>query len=371
MEQRVGKRRGLRDAAPVRLAATLLAVCAAAAIQILRQYPEAMRWVFYHISRPYHSFMSRLWSHVPFSGAELFYAAVICFIIVYIIYQIIHMIQCERRWHRVYITVLTLAMTASLFWAGICVMWSPYYFAPTFCETGGVSDDAVSVEELEAVTRYFAALAGEYGEKVTRDEDGLFCVDRNDILDRAADAFGSACALFPSLEGQELRPKGIICSKVMSLLDFTGFFFPLTGEANVNMDSPACSLPATAEHEIAHQRGVAEEQECNFVAVLVCMESGYDDYAYSGALLAYTYLGNALYGADRDAWSEVYGTLTAGVRADLSDVSAYWAGYRDTFTQKTSNTVYDSFLKSNGQELGRQSYGACVDLLVNYYLDMA
>ena len=39
--------------------------------------------------------------------------------------------------------------------------------------------------------------------------------------------------------------------------------------------------------------------------------------------------------------------------------------------QEASNSVYDSFLKSNGQELGRQSYGKCVDLLVHYYLDEA
>ena len=39
--------------------------------------------------------------------------------------------------------------------------------------------------------------------------------------------------------------------------------------------------------------------------------------------------------------------------------------------QKASNTVYDSFLKSNGQELGMQSYGACVNLLVHYYIDEA
>ena len=32
---------------------------------------------------------------------------------------------------------------------------------------------------------------------------------------------------------------------------------------------------------------------------------------------------------------------------------------------------YDNFLRSYGQELGMQSYGACVDLLVSEFLPLA
>ena len=55
------------------------------------------------------------------------------------------------------------------------------------------------------------------------------------------------------------------------------------------------------------------------------MESGDEDYRYSGALLAYIYLGNALYRADYDAWREVYSTLSENVRADLRANNDYWA----------------------------------------------
>lgn len=33
--------------------------------------------------------------------------------------------------------------------------------------------------------------------------------------------------------------------------------------------------------------------------------------------------------------------------------------------------TFDTFLKSNGQDLGIQSYGACVDLLVTWFGDEA
>ena len=113
------------------------------------------------------------------------------------------------------------------------------------------------------------------------------------------------------------------------------------------------------------------EQECNFVAVLSCLESEYADFRYAGAALAYIYLGNALAGADYEAYTEIYYSLSDTVRADFKAQSAYWDEFRDSAAQKASNTVYDSFLKSNGQELGMQSYGACVNLLVHYYIDEA
>ena len=63
----------------------------------------------------------------------------------------------------------------------------------------------------------------------------------------------------------------------MSALDFTGIYCPYTGESNVNVDSPACLLPSTAAHELAHQRSIALEQECNFLAILACTTCGNEE----------------------------------------------------------------------------------------------
>ena len=76
-------------------------------------------------------------------------------------------------------------------------------------------------------------------------------------------------------------PKAISCSTVLSAMDFTGFYFPFTGEANLNVDCPASFLPSTIVHEMAHQRGIASEQECNFIAIAVSLASGDPVYRYS------------------------------------------------------------------------------------------
>ena len=369
--EKTAHKKNLRRLAPVRLGITLLCLLAVALIYALRVDEGAMLWVYEHVTHPYHLFMSKLCSHFAFSAAELVYAAAILGLAAYLLWCVYRLIRFpEKRW-QLYRLVLTLAMAGAIFWAGLNVMWTPCYYAPGFAEQSGVDDGPLELEELETVTRWFAALASEYADEVPRDENGACTTDRDSVLDRAAGVFEGAAELYPFLDGEALRPKPIHFSRIMSYLDFTGFFFPMTGEANLNMDSPVFLLPSTSQHEIAHQRGVAMEQECNFVAVLSCLESEYADFRYAGAALAYIYLGNALAGADYEAYTGIYYSLSDTVRADFKAQSAYWDEFRDSAAQKASNTVYDSFLKSNGQELGMQSYGACVNLLVHYYIDEA
>jgi hypothetical protein len=367
MEKQVKEKITFRDLCPVRLAVTLAALLISALYYLLRNNRALMSAVNGAVTAPYRAALSRLCGKLGFSVAELLIAAASVFMLVYIIISAVQLIRSRKKGLRVYIMLITLAMLGSLVWAGFSLFWGVCYYVPTFTERSGLADEPVSVAELRAVTAYFAEAANTYGEQVSRDGDGLFAVPRDSILDRAAGVYRGAAALFPFLSGEELRPKPIYFSKALSALNFTGFFFPLTGEANLNMDSPACMLPATAEHELSHQRGVAEEQEANFVAVLACTESGEADFRYSGALMAYIYLGNALYSADNDAWREVSATLSDSVRADLGSINTYWAKYSDTTVKKASDKVYETFLQSNGQTLGLKSYGACVDLLVNYY----
>ena len=369
--EKTAHKKNLRRLAPVRLGITLLCLLAVALIYALRVDEGAMLWVYEHVTHPYHLFMSKLCSHFAFSAAELVYAAAILGLAAYLLWCVYRLIRFPEKLWQLYRLVLTLAMAGAVFWAGLSVMWTPCYYAPGFAEQSGVDDGPLELEELETVTRWFAALASEYADEVPRDENGACTTDRDSVLDRAAGVFEGAAELYPFLDGEALRPKPLHFSRIMSSLDFTGFFFPMTGEANLNMDSPVFLLPSTSQHEIAHQRGVAMEQECNFVAVLSCLESEYADFRYAGAALAYIYLGNALAGADYEAYTEIYYSLSDTVRADFKAQSAYWDEFRDSAAQKASNTVYDSFLKSNGQELGMQSYGACVNLLVHYYIDEA
>ena len=276
-----------------------------------------------------------------------------------------------RRGQRLYTAVLGALCAGLTFWSILCFLWGMDSYAATFQERSGLTARAVSVEELESVTAYFVDMLSGTADEVPRDENGLFAVSRTDILAAAPAAYSGLTAQWPFLESVDQPPKAAHFSRIMSLMDFTGVYCPFTGESNVNVDSPAVLLPATAAHELAHQRGFSSEQECNFLAIAASTSCSNAVYAYSGYLLGYIHLGNALYSADQERWQMVYDSLPETVKADMAENNRYWAQFADSGVKKVSNQVYDAFLKTYGQEQGLKSYGTVVDLLVAYYGETA
>ena len=319
--------------------------------------------------RPWHRWAGRLYSLVRFSAAEWIIALWILQGIGFIVQGVICLVRRHGggAFYRWAVSVLTMA---SILFGLFSLWWGVFYYAGTFSEQAGLKDRPVSAEELGFVTRYFAGIANEYASRVDRDAGGVFTADLPALLDHSQTLYHAAQEVFPVLSGPDLRAKPVILSRGMSYLNNTGFFFPYTAEANVNVDCPMALLPATVAHELAHQRGVAREDEANFVGILACMEDGDPAYVYSAALMAYVYLGNALHGADYAAWEDVYRSLNEDVRRDLNVHNAYWDRF-ETRAAEVSDKVYEVFLETYGDDRGMKSYDACVDLLVAYYLPAA
>jgi hypothetical protein len=151
----------------------------------------------------------------------------------------------------------------------------------------------------------------------------------------------------------------------MSYMHITGVYSFFTGEANVNVNFPDYTIPYTAAHELAHQRGIAREDEANFIAYLVCISSDDAYIRYSGYLNLYEYVASALYRADPDLYFDLRDQLPSAVRYELIAYSEFFDQFRDSTVGEISNAVNDLYLKGNGTE-GTQSYGLVVDLAVAY-----
>ena len=298
--------------------------------------------------------------------------ALVAFAAGYLVFNVVAVgLARGRRRSRAYSALLGAVCVGITIYVGFCYLWGVTYYVDGFQQKSGIYAEQVSEDDLYAVTRYFADQLNATADTVARDADGLFAEPREKILAESVHVYDKTAERFPFLEFQDAPPKAVYFSRIMSMLDFTGVYCPYTGESNVNVDAPVCLLPATIAHELAHQRGIASEQECNFLAILTGTTCGSDDYAYSGWLLGYIYLGNALYGADKAQWQTVYDSLSDDVRADLSYNNTYWKQFQGSAVKKASNTVYDRFLKGYGEEQGLKSYGTVVDLLVAYYKNLA
>ena len=309
---------------------------------------------------------ARLWYRFPFSVVEWFYVAFILAVILWIVILAVRAAKGPDRGRRLYGGLLGLACFCLTAWGLYCVLWGVNYYADGFQEMSGIYAQPVEVEELERVTQYFAERLGDLADEIPRDENGVFAVSRDEIFAESTSIYDNISQEFPFLARKDRVPKKMFFSRLFSAMNFTGFYSPYTGESSLNVDSPACLLPANITHELAHQRGIASEQECNFLAIAASTASDGVTYQYSGYLMGYIHLGNALYRADREKWEAVYATLPETVLADLRYHSAYWAQF-DSPVATVSEKIYDTTLKTYGQEDGIQSYGTVVDLLVAYY----
>ena len=332
----------------------------------LRTCRTAMNWLCGHVILPLEQALGRLCSLTSVSVAEVLILTGIYAALFYLAWQVRCLITRRWRGRRLLRMAMTVVNVTLSVYAGFCLLWGVFYGADSFQDKSGLTARGGTVEELTALTQHFADQVSALSGAVPRDSLGRFAVPRAEIFDDALTAYDGILAEFDFLQRPAVAPKAFISSRGMSYLDFSGFYFPFTGEANLNDESPACYLPANICHELAHQQGIAAEQECNFVAILAATAHESAAYRYSGYLMGYVHLSNALYRADHDAWQAVRDSLPDTVRTDLAWNSAYWAQF-DGLVNTAATKVYDGFLKSNGLTDGVQNYGTVVDLLLAYY----
>lgn len=344
--------------------------CFLAAFWAFRGNREWMNALEKYVTAPLRQVIGRICYLTEISVMEVLGVLLVLAGVVYLAWSIAAVQRAKgRRGDRAYSACLGAACIGLTVYAGFCLLWGINFWTDSFQDQSGICAEPVAQEELLAVTEFFALRLTEAADGVERDEAGLFAVPRSDILESSTTVYENAERRFPFLAFDDPGVKAMKFSRLMSIIDFTGFYCPWTGESNVNVDSPACLLPSTVAHELAHQRGIASEQECNFLAVLASTTSGQAAYEYSGWLMGYIHLGNALYRVDPDSYWVIRDALPETVKADLAYNNAYWKQFEGTVIQTVSKTAYDGALKAYGDESGIQSYGMVVDLLVAYYKD--
>jgi len=326
-------------------------------------------WVHKFLA-PFIHTVGKFWAVFPFSVAELFTVLFIASSVLWLLRAAVLLVK-KRKLKPFLRRVLAYVCLLSWLWCAFCWMWNCTYRAPGFAEKNGFSSAPYTPDQLLETAVIFALRAAELAPQVPRNEDLSFAVTPAESFERGVTVYDNLTKLFPSLELSHRRAKPILFSRLQSYLGYTGVYFPFTGEANVNIDQIPALIPFTIAHEMAHQRMVASEDECNFVGILACITSEDVIFQYSGWLMGLTYLINAIYDISPELAHEIMRQgFNDELRKDWDDNYEYWQALRSPARDKASEAmdeVYDGYLKSQGQTLGLMSYDACVDLLVNYF----
>ena len=192
--------------------------------------------------------------------------------------------------------------------------------------------------------------------------------DLNTLNKKLNEAYKTACKKYTFISDFYSSPKPVALSEPWTYTHIAGVYTFFSGEANININFPDYTLPYTAAHEMAHQRGIAREEEANFVAFLVCMESDDAYIKYSAYANAFEYVASSLNGADSDTYKELYvNRVPQALKNEMREYNKFFEKYRENVAATVAGKVNDTHLKMQGEEAGEKSYGLVVDLLVAYY----
>ena len=302
---------------------------------------------------------------MPFSIAEALIILLPTIAIVTVIYI------CKRRcqtWKSTLVSLVNILSVLAIILSTFVLNFSTGYKGYSLDKKLELQKKAVSAKELYDTAEYLIEMAEAEIPYVKFGDDRFsempYGID--EMNKKLLVAYEKFCADFTFMKTFDSRVKPVVLSELMSYTHITGVYTFFTGEANINVNFPDYSIPYTAAHELAHQRGIAREDEANMIAFLVCTYSDDPYIRYSGYINMYEHVLSALKKADRDLYSKNVSHLDSKMIGEINAYAKFFKKYQKSVAASVSDKVNDTYLKAQGTE-GSVSYGMVVDLTVAYF----
>ena len=347
----------------------IVAALVSAAILLISKLSPAFSDLFNrYVSSFVRLVISKITGVLPFSLGEAMFLCLPLFIFIalFVYFKICYNDDIKAgRFIVSLVACLSVMFTSFVFMFGVAYNGSPLE------DKLGLQAKAVSYEELEyTATRLTEEIEEVIGE-IDYKYDGASVMpysfkELNEKLNDAYISFSDKYAFLPALRS---NVKILAVSPVMTYTHISGIFTYYTAEANLNINYPDYSLPYTMAHEMAHQRGVAPENEANFTAFLVCLESKDPYIRYSASVSMLEYVLSAMNKASASDYSTYIADMDLRIRGEMIAFSDFFDRYRDSVASDVTNTINDTYLKASGDKAGAQSYGMVVDLACAYYAE--
>lgn len=160
------------------------------------------------------------------------------------------------------------------------------------------------------------------------------------------------------------QPKNIIASSYFSAASIFGYFGPFYNEIHLNESLLPIQYPVVLAHEKAHQFGITNEAEANFIAWYICNNSSSKKIMYSGNLyLLYYYIKQL---KNKNITYDVNNRMSERVKIDLNNIKKHWKALRIESIDDLNSWFYNYYLKINRIPEGVKSYNGVVKMYCDY-----
>lgn len=300
----------------------------------------------------------------PFSVAE-----VLLFLIpfVWIVYEIANIFRRGFKFKRfafrlfAFVSILAFLFVNAF---GVCYTRRPLE------ENMGFEVVEFSDSELKASAEFIKERLEDVCEKVNFSQNGASenphdWITLNEEIDIGFERMRKE---YPFLSVIDANAKRIALSRFMTYTHISGIFIPFTAEANVNTNYPDYVVAFSTAHEKAHQRGIAGEDEANFVAFLSCLASGDAYLEYAALLSMYDYYLDEAFSSDKEMYYELLNNTDKRILREMYAYSVFFDKYRDSTASVVADKVNDTYIKTMGDGGGIKSYGRVVKLATSYLI---
>ncbi len=319
----------------------------------------------YYLTAPIRQILAGISSIVPFSITETLLFASPIWITLLFVFGIRNAKKGNKEAVRFLMNVLSILL---IFFITFVWTYSSGFHNSTIDKKLGLETEKLSKEDLYNASLIITENLNELSNEILYDNTGASVMPYGyyELSNKIYDAYNKYEEEYGAIINFRSIIKPIILSEPMTYTHISGIYTFFTGESNVNVNYPDFIVASSSAHEMAHQRGVARENEANFTSFVVL--SGSDDsfLKYSAYLDVYSDITNALYSADKELYYEINALLDDRVKGDLKSYSLFFDKYRDSVASEVTGNINDSYLQANGQKEGTKSYGMIVDLTCAY-----
>lgn len=351
------------------LTAGVMAFFTWALMQFAKTHQTLVDMVYPYVSRMVQTFLADWSSSVDFCLWQLILVVLAVILLATIVLMII------LKWNPIQWLGWVLAAGCFLYMLHTCAYGLNYYSGP-LAEDIKIEVIECTVSDIEEAGIYYRDIANQLAGQMNRDAQGnLVFSDFDTLAQQAGDGFQTMTyeEYQPVFAGSTVPVKKLGWSETFSSMGITGIHSALTGEAAVNPDIPAVSLPFVICREMAHRMCIAQDQDACFAAFLACRANESLEFQYSAYFMAYKSCYDGLIAMGTGIAKEAAQRLSSGVSdllyQDLVSYRSYFSSHEDEKAVQLASSANDLYLKTSGDASGIGAYDELCQLLVSWHYD--
>ncbi|HTM65812.1 MAG TPA: DUF3810 domain-containing protein [Flavipsychrobacter sp.] len=313
----------------------------------LPAHSKVVRFYDNFIFHPFQSIRNIVFSTIPFSVGDILYVLAALALVYVVLKWMFYLIKFRTyKQHLVHSMLQTLIVLGSVYILFI-LGWGGNYYKPSLTTYWQLDKSHWRKDEtLEEFDKYLIAKLNDYA-------PGYKPVSFKKIDKEAQVYYKEYTDSRTRNYGVKVKPS--VFGYLMQHLGIQGYYNPWTGEAQVNKFLPAFMLPFVICHEMAHQSGIAAEDDANLLSYAISIVPKDSVFRYSAYFNLWLYTHARLRMFDTIRANELKQTLNTTTLAHLDTLRKIRRRYNSEISDY-SGALYDGYLKLHHQKDGIESY---------------